>query len=92
MSPGFQGLGGGRGLFRVQDVRSEGTGWLVLTDHTVLRTVQNPSQALADLLGGVAYAPSDWIEVFGSPGYAAVKAGRFRILDPFGGITSSPTD
>ena len=66
---GFEAVGGGCGLFRVQDVKSEGYGWLSLTEHTFLRELDE--QYMGDLYAGLAAAPFDWMELmFVSSGYA----------------------
>jgi len=64
----FQAIGGGCGLFRVQDVKSEGSGWLTLTEHSLIRAVE--SQYMVEMPVGIAYAPADWMELMFSPGYA----------------------
>jgi hypothetical protein len=64
----FQAIGGGCGLFRVQDVKSEGYGFLTITEHTLLRSVND--QGEADAAFALAYAPYDWMEAFVSPGGA----------------------
>lgn len=64
----FQATGGGCGLFRVQDAKSEGAGWLTITDHTYMRELH--SQYMADIMGSVALAPFPWMELMVEPGYA----------------------
>jgi outer membrane protein OmpA-like peptidoglycan-associated protein len=64
----FQAIGGGCGLFRVQDVKSEGYGWLTFTEHSLFRAVEK--QYMVEVPVGIAYAPADWMELMFSPGYA----------------------
>jgi len=66
----FQGIDGGRGLFRVQDARSEGYGWLTLKGNLVYRQAPQRPQQLIDAPFGASYAFTDWLEIMALPGYA----------------------
>jgi len=60
-------LGGGRGLFRVSDARTEGDGYLLLSFNTMTRMVDvgDSKVYLVDLLfPQVTYSPFDFFEVF----------------------------
>ncbi len=64
----YPAIGGGRGLFRGQDVKSEGQGMLSLSLHNLITRYQDWYQL--GLNGGVTYAPLSWIEFYISPTYS----------------------
>jgi outer membrane protein OmpA-like peptidoglycan-associated protein len=66
----FPAVDGGRGLFRVQDARSEGYGWLVVKGNLVYRTMGPEQQQLIDAPFGASYAFTDWLEITAMTGYA----------------------
>jgi len=64
----YPAVGGGRGLFRTQDVKSEGQGMLSLSLHNLI--TKNQGWYQLGLNGGVTYAPISWIEFYVSPTYS----------------------
>jgi outer membrane protein OmpA-like peptidoglycan-associated protein len=89
---GFQTPQGGRGLFRVQDARSEGYGWLTIEAGGLYRNFTGGHTGLQhtlDLPFGIDYAFFDWLEIMAAPGYAAAgdTLGSVRFADITGTLT-----
>lgn len=66
---GSPAIGGGRGLFRVQDVKSEGRGMLSISVHSHILKDSLDWYGAPLSLGFPTYAPLDWIEFFVNPNY-----------------------
>ncbi len=66
---GSPAIGGGRGLFRVQDVKSEGQGMLSLSIHSLILKSSDDWYGAPLSLGFPTYAPLSWLEFFVNPNY-----------------------
>lgn len=88
---GFQGVEGGRGLYRIQDARSEGYGWLTIKTDPAYHYLQRDTfeQHMVNMPIGISYAFTDWLEIAALPGFAAAgnRFGSVLPGDLNGGLT-----